>query len=139
MRIFIRSLFFSGIVLLSAGCSTSPGHYLDAYYGQPNLLKGSWVYADPQNGPVVLTFHKDRTFELDGDGDGKKDIGGTYELFENRVTFKEEYPQQMTQCTQWGYYNYAVEHANLNFTVMADQCDPRELVLSQPFVRLRNK
>lgn len=130
MRTFLHAVLIGLGIMGMTGCTG----YSGTYVGRPGHLQGTWGYANTENGPLTLTFRRNHTFEVDGDGDGQKDIWGTYDLFENRITFKEEAPRHLTECTEWGFYHYYFAKGQLNFTVVADQCRPRRLVLEQAFV-----
>ncbi len=87
-------------------------------------------------GLLVLTFKKDKTFEVDYNADGERDIWGRFELLDNRIKFIDDKPRIISDCYEAGFYYYKIEGNELNFDLLADQCKPRKEVLNDTMVRL---
>ena len=113
-----------------SGCS-----WVDGTWSRAPRLIGAWEFKDSSQGPLVLTFRKAQTFEVDYNADGKKDIWGQYELWENRIKFTDDKPREITDCFEPGFYYYLIKNHELYFDLLADHCRPRKYVLSLPMVR----
>ena len=113
-----------------SGCS-----WVDGTWSRAPRLIGAWEFKDSFQGPLVLTFRKDQTFEVDYNADGKKDIWGQYELWEKRIKLTDDKPRVITDCFEPGFYYYAIDNNELHFDLLADHCRPRKYVLSLPMVR----
>jgi len=117
-------IVFLGLAALLSGCSLIKD-FKGPYYD----LIGQWDLYDRSIGGHRLTFNRDKTFELDYDGDGVKDIWGEYYVFGDRVTFKDDREGCETECAHNGYYYFKRKGNNFTFIVFADQCVPRRGLL----------
>jgi hypothetical protein len=120
------------IVLVASGCATL------AYTGTAGNIFGAWKFKDPQNGPHTLTFKRDGIFELDTDGNGEKNIWGSYRLSQDWLILNDLGGESTFDCGQEGAYRYRVSKNDLDltFTLMADQCPPRTQALSPVWTRI---
>ena len=126
----VKRIFILGWVVVMAGCSLIPQNWK-----VPEKLTGAWQFKDSSQGPLVLTFRKNQTFEVDYNADGKKDIWGQYELWEKRIKLTDDKPRVITDCFEPGFYYYSIKNYELHFDLLADHCRPRKYVLSLPMVR----
>jgi len=126
-----RYLLISLVVFLSiSGCT-----YLAKLQSPYKKLIGAWQFKDPSQGPLILTFRKDKTYEVDHNADGKKDIWGTFSVHDGRVRFVDDEPRVTTDCYEPGFHTYSVVNDELTFELFADQCLPRKYILKLGWVR----
>ena len=115
---------FFGIVLavvIFTGCAAT-----DMLMGWHNPFVGKWTLKDSSQGNPVVTFRKDHVFEVDHEGDGVKDVWGTYTLyFDQRFTIVNEGGNMPNDCYQPGTYHYKFSRNTLKFFVIADECSSR--------------
>lgn len=108
-------------LLFLTGCEA-----VDMLMGSHNPFVGKWQLKDPSQGSQVLTFRKDYVFEVDRDGDGAKDVWGTYTLyFDKRFTIANEGGDMSNDCYQPGTYHYKFSGNKLKFILIADECSSR--------------
>lgn len=100
-------------------------------------ITGSWKFQDPNNGPQKLTFRKNGTYELDFDGDGKKDIWGDYKISHDWLILKDTGGDFVFDCSQQGAYGFSIEEDVLTLKLMGDQCPSRSQAMSMPWLRVR--
>ena len=134
---FVKRTMFplvSGLLtaLLMSGCS-----FLDIVQGTYIDLAGSWEYKSTGCNPLVLSFRKDMTFEVDFDSNGTRDIWGRYELYADRIKFIDAEDECTTDCQEWAMYEYAIKGRELRFRLLADECRPRKYALSLTWQRVR--
>lgn len=99
-------------------------------------LAGSWKFTDPANGPLILSFKNNNTYQIDFNNDGQTDISGIYRLLGNRVRFTDDEPRVKTDCYESGFYYYTLKNSLLIFELFADQCKPRKFVLQQEWTQV---
>ncbi len=116
-----------GIVLVcTSGCA-----YFDRQAVQYRKLRGDWIFGDKElNGPMVLRFKKNRTYEVDFDNDGKKDIWGKVEFFNDMIKFTGEEASIITNCRNPGFYEQNIKNGHLELPAFADECRPRTVSLA---------
>ena len=120
-------------VLVFAGCEAT-----DMLMGWHNPFVGKWTLKNSSQGNQLLTFRKDNIFEVDLEGDGTKDIGGTYTLyFDQRMTIHNDGGNVPTDCYQPGTYNYKFSGNTLKFFVIADECSSRRESLGAVWQKAR--
>ncbi|MCA9403122.1 MAG: hypothetical protein KC897_05020 [Candidatus Omnitrophica bacterium] len=96
-------------------------------------LTGTWQYAN-QRGALRLTFADNYSYRVDWNNDGRADINGIYEYWDERVIFRDEFPAGTTDCTSPGVYAAHREGDRLTFSVYSDDCLPRRSALREAFV-----
>lgn len=99
-------------------------------------ITGSWKFNDPANGPQKITFAKDGTYQLDFDGDGKKDIWGLYRISQDWIILNDIGGDFVFDCGQQGAYSYRIVDDVLTFKIMADQCPSRSQAMSEQWARV---
>ncbi|GEM_PF-2621766 len=129
MRSTMRRIYFSlligSLALAMAGCVS-----IEKYAGTTGNVIGSWKFKDPNFGPQILTFRDDEIYELDYDGDGKKDIWGSYRISRNWLFLNDLGGDFVFDCGQDGAYTYRVKGDIMTFMLMADQCPARHEAMS---------
>lgn len=131
--------FKAGLVIIVlavvSGCASLQ------YGGNAGNITGPWKFKDAQNGPQTLTFKKDGVYELDTDGNGVKNIWGSYRLSQNWLIINDVGGEYSFDCGQEGAYLYKVGKNNqdLTFTLMADQCPARVQAMSVEWTRIHKK
>ena len=130
--IFRAGLVTALFILIASGCAT-----LD-YTGTAGNIIGSWKFKNDQNGPQTLTFKRGGVYELDTDGNGSKDIWGSYRLSRDWLILNDVGGDFAYDCGQEGAYLYRVSPNNeeITFTLMADQCPPRTKAMSVEWSRI---
>lgn len=117
-------MFLTGVLL--AGCS-----HLDKKGGVGGTLVGSWKLKNQNEEPAaILTFKKDETFKLDLEGDGIVDLEGTYSIYGSRLQLTEIDANAAIHCSHSGFYDYTIQGKELNFAVFAEECAPRQEILT---------
>ena len=121
--------------LIAGGCATLE------YGGTSGYIVGAWRFKKAENGPQTLTFKRDGTFELDTDGNGARNIWGSYRISRDWLILNDIGGESTFDCGQEGAYLYKVSKNNedLGFTLMADQCPPRTQAMSQQWTRIHKK
>ena len=99
-------------------------------------ITGSWQFTDSANGPQKLSFAKDGTYQLDFDGDGKKDIWGLYRISQNWIIMNDIGGDFVFDCGQQGAYSYRIANDVLTFRIMADQCPSRSQAMGEQWTRV---
>jgi hypothetical protein len=117
------------------------GYAMGEYGGTNGNIIGAWKFKSSENGPQTLTFKKDGTFELDTDGNGVRNIWGSYRLSRDWLILNDVGGESTFDCGQEGAYIYKVSKndEDLKFTLMADQCVPRTQALSAEWTRIIKK
>ena len=108
---------------------TSPGE------AEVQHILGAWQFAQQQKGRLTLTFNQNGSYVVDFNGDGGADIQGIYELWGERLIFRDEAPQNVTDCRYPGVYYFAIQNDRLSFEMYSDDCRPRRGVLAEIFMR----
>ena len=121
-------IFLLSVVILS-GCASVGAS------GTAGNVTGTWKFKDPNYGPQMLTFRRDGMYELDYDGNGVKDIWGTYRISQNWLIMNDIGGDFIFDCGQQGAYYYKVTGKELTFILMADQCPSRHEAMSVQWVR----
>lgn len=98
-------------------------------------IQGRWRYEDIKLGQLQIAFNADFSYYVDFQGDGKADIEGIYEFWDQRVIFSDESPGAATDCVSPGIYLFVIDGGRLTFQHYSDDCRPRQAVLRQNFVR----
>ncbi|MCA9393970.1 MAG: hypothetical protein KC900_07175 [Candidatus Omnitrophica bacterium] len=96
-------------------------------------LTGTWQYAD-RRGALRLTFADDYSYRVDWNNDGRADINGIYEYWDDRVILRNEFPAGATDCASPGVYAARREGDRLTFSLNSDDCLPRRAALREAFV-----
>ena len=115
------------IAVLICGCA-----YLKSPASDYQRLVGNWAYQNRADGPLVLRFKDDQTYEVDFEDDGKKDIWGRIEFWQDKLKMTGEKASYITDCRQAGFYGYSLKGNRLDFVELADECLPRKMALSLP-------
>ena len=124
--IWVVLLMFLGVVSFE-GCS---GLERKVSLFEPTLI-GSWKLKGPGDGPATtLTFRGDETFQIDIGGDGMVDAEGTYDLYGNRLKLADTDSGGTIHCLHSGFYNYAIHGRELSLEVFAEECAPRQKILT---------
>jgi hypothetical protein len=131
----VKSGLMAVCLFLAVGCASLE------YYGTKGYIVGAWRFKNPENGPQTLTFKRDGTFELDTDGNGIKNIWGSYRLSQDWVILNDVGGESTFDCAQEGAYSYQVSKNDetLKFTLMADQCVPRTQAMSMEWSRIHKR
>lgn len=119
MRKFCFGLLIGTFVLAPAGYASVE------FIGTAGSVIGKWKYKDTNLGPQILTFRKDGVYEVDTNGDGTKDIWGSYRISRDWFFLNDIGGDFVSDCAQQGAYTYRVKNNVLTFTLTADQCVPR--------------
>ena len=98
-------------------------------------ITGSWKFKDSNDGPQKITFLKDGTYNLDFDGDGKRDIWGSYRISQDWIILNDVGGDFVFDCGQQGAYSFRINDDILTFTMMADQCPSRSQAMSVQWAR----
>ncbi len=119
---------------LFSGCSVYQrvqGTYID--------VVGVWKYkAEEIAVPVTLHINDDYTYYIDTDGDKEKNIWGTYKIFRNQITFRDDRASQSADiCFEPGIFYYDVYRQDITFEEIADQCKFRVMALSYQWTKVR--
>ena len=124
-----------GIILLVfvfAGCEAT-----DMLMGWHNPFVGKWTLKDSSQEKQVMTFRKDYIFELDREGDGTKDVWGTYALFfDQRLTIDNEGGDIENDCHQPGSYYYKFSGKGLKIFMIGDECSSRRESLGSAWQKI---
>lgn len=131
MRRFYFSLLIGSLVLAMAGCAST-----GAYRGTTGNVIGSWKFKDQNFGPQVLTFRDDGIYEVDYDGDGEKDIWGSYRISRDWLFLNDLGGDFIFDCGQDGAYTYRVKNDIMTFMLMADQCPSRQEAMDVERVKI---
>jgi hypothetical protein len=123
-------------VTLVLGLQTSNSFAKEFRAFTSKKITGSWKFQDPNNGPQKLTFHKNGNYELDFDGDGKKDIWGLYKIAQDWLILKDIGGDFVFDCSQQGAYTFRIENDVLTLMTMGDQCPSRSQAMSMPWLRV---
>ena len=87
-----------------------------------NDLIGKWSL-DTGQGPIVVEFKSDNSYEVDLGNDGQIDIIGDYKLNGNQVIINDR-PGD-TSCEEEGIYSFSVEGNTLTMKKVKDDCPNR--------------
>lgn len=85
---------------------------------------------DPAANPVQLTFHANRTYALDYDNDGIKDIWGEYRTSNDWIILKDVGGNFAPDCGHEGAYRFKLTERRMDFNIIADQCPYRAQALA---------
>lgn len=116
-------------VICAFGCGCSFFHLLSH---EPVDLGGKWV---AKGQPLVMTFKKDLTYEIDQNGDGVPDITGTYRQSLHWVYLRQDKPAGVATCDEDGAYEYTIKGKSITFASMGDSCGERIQLLSNAWER----
>jgi len=129
---FIFISFMAAVVIWAAsGCSV-----VDWYAGRYVPFTGTWKFKDSAQGPLVVKFNRDMTYEVDTDGNGTKDIWGEFKLHDSQVTLQDVGGAMGGDCHEGAVYLYQLSRSELRFAIVGDQCKSRVAALAQPWVRV---
>ncbi len=125
------------LMVILTGVVQSSCSVADWYMGRYVPFVGSWKFKDSAQGPQIIKFKRDMTYEIDIDGNGAKDIWGQYKLIEHQLTLQATDGTIGSDCHEGAVYLYRKAHGELNFTLVGDQCRARVSALSQTRVRVK--
>lgn len=132
-----RNYFIAAVVLLAVSAVSSPVFAKEFRGITSNKIVGTWQFKDPVNGQQKLKFLKDGTYELDFNGDGKKDIWGEYRQSQDWVIMNDIGGDFVFDCGQQGAYRFEITNDVLKFHIMGDQCQSRTQAMSVDWVRVQ--
>ena len=135
MRKLFRYFIFVALALM-VSMSASKSFAKEFRAISSKKITGSWKFSDPANGPQKLSFGKDGTYQLDFDGDGKKDIWGSYRLSQDWIIMNDVGGDFVFDCGQQGAYTYSITDDVLTFKIMADQCPSRSQAMTEQWTRV---
>lgn len=133
-----RNCFIQLMVMVVVGAFFSTPVFAKEFqaYTQ-NKITGTWQFKDLVNGQQKLKFLKDGTYQLDFDGDGKKDIWGLYRQSQDWIIMNDIGGDFVFDCGQQGAYTFKITDDVLTFRQMGDQCQSRTQAMSVEWVRVK--
>ena len=133
----LRNYFIAAIVLLAVAAVSCPVFAKEFRAITSDKIAGSWQFKDPVNGKQKLKFFKDGTYQLDFNGDGKKDIWGEYRESQDWLIMNDTGGDFVFDCGQQGAYRFNITNDVLKFRLMGDQCESRTQAMSVEWVRVK--
>ena len=99
-------------------------------------IQGKWYLQGYEKTHSIL-FKRNKRFEYDYNGDGKRDIWGSYEiLFDRLIRFTDAKDEMETLWVHHGFHHYSVVGRELQFAFYADQCLPRKMTLDSTWSKI---
>ena len=135
----LRNFLIAAIALLTVSTVSSPVFAKEFKGITKDKITGSWQFKDPVNGIQRLKFLRDGTYQLDFNGDGKKDIWGEYRLSQDWLIMNDVGGDFVFDCGQQGAYRFDITNDVLTFRLMGDQCQSRTQAMSVEWVRVNEK
>ena len=124
-----KYLALAVLVLFLCGCEV-----VEMAMGWHNPFVGKWMKKDGSG--LTVKLRKDYVYEVDLEGDGTKDIWGTYRLpFQDEIIFKDEGGKVGIDCHQDGMYSFKFSHGDLRFYLVGDECSARREAMSTAWHR----
>src|SRR2546421_192935 len=125
----VLTLIFAGLLLINLGFSwkhreAAKEPAKETAAKGPGIL-GIWKYKNPSKGPSRMTFLGGHNFEVDKDGDGKRDIWGEYSVSKDRLVLINKGGTYDSTCKAAGVYEYSISLRQLKLKKVSDQCVSR--------------